>query len=180
MEQKTYPDVSHIFVAKEERRRQLAALSWEEKVKIIEKMREAMPRGMGRNIPTVETETQRLKRYRTSIKKVIDRYCEVQKYTSTAEFIPIFDERNANYLLVALPVETESGKYTTLLHLRIKDNHVVIEVDCTEEGIRSMLIDVGIPETAIITSHHAGFSQGDDPNQNSRLAGLGRSLHLEP
>lgn len=44
MEQKTYPDVSQIFAAKEERRRQLAALPWEEKVKIIEKMREAMPR----------------------------------------------------------------------------------------------------------------------------------------
>ncbi|MEZ4726654.1 MAG: hypothetical protein R3E79_05920 [Caldilineaceae bacterium] len=44
MEQKNYPDVSPIFAAKEERRRQLAALSWEEKVAIIEKMNQAMPR----------------------------------------------------------------------------------------------------------------------------------------
>jgi hypothetical protein len=34
-----YPDVSHIFVAKAQRRRKLATLSWEEKVAIIERMR---------------------------------------------------------------------------------------------------------------------------------------------
>jgi len=34
-----YPDISHIFAAKAQRRRMLAALSWEEKVAIIERMR---------------------------------------------------------------------------------------------------------------------------------------------
>ncbi len=34
-----YPDISHIFAAKAQRRRMLAALSWEEKVTIIERMR---------------------------------------------------------------------------------------------------------------------------------------------
>lgn len=34
-----YPDISHIFTAKAQRRRMLAALSWEEKVAIIERMR---------------------------------------------------------------------------------------------------------------------------------------------
>lgn len=48
MEQKVYPGVSHIFSAKEERRRQLAALSWAEKVAIIEKMNRDMPRGKWR------------------------------------------------------------------------------------------------------------------------------------
>ncbi len=34
-----YPDVSHIFTAKAQQRRRLAALSWEEKVAILERMR---------------------------------------------------------------------------------------------------------------------------------------------
>lgn len=150
MEQKTYPGVSHIFAAKEERRRQLAALSWEEKVKIIEKMREAMPRGMGRTVPTVETETQRVRRYRTSIKKIIDHYVETQLPPITNELIPIFDERNANYLLVALATEATSNSYTVLLHIRVKDNKVVIETDCTKAEVHRALIDAGIPEPVIL------------------------------
>lgn len=149
MEQKIYPDVSHIFAAKEERRRQLAALSWEEKVKIIEKMREAMPRGMGRGAALVETEAQKLKRYRTLIKQSIDRYAEQWAHATTDELIPVFDEHNANYLLIALAPESTNHRHITLLHLRIKDNRVVIEVDRTEAGVRGSLIAAGIPETVI-------------------------------
>ena len=41
----TYPDISDLLRAKEKRRLALAALSWEEKVAILEQMRRAMPRG---------------------------------------------------------------------------------------------------------------------------------------
>lgn len=40
-----YPDISAILQAKQERRRVLAALSWEEKVAIIEQMRRLLPQG---------------------------------------------------------------------------------------------------------------------------------------
>lgn len=40
-----YPDISAILQAKQERRLALAALSWEEKVAIIEQMQRLMPRG---------------------------------------------------------------------------------------------------------------------------------------
>jgi len=43
---KTYPDISNIFVAKAKRRLALAALSWEEKVAIIEQMRRQSPKNM--------------------------------------------------------------------------------------------------------------------------------------
>src|SRR3990172_4282397 len=43
---KTYPDISKIFVAKARRRLALAALSWEEKVAIIEQMRRQLPKNM--------------------------------------------------------------------------------------------------------------------------------------
>jgi hypothetical protein len=45
---KTYPDISHILVAKAQRRLALAALSWEEKVAIIEQMRRQSPKNMWR------------------------------------------------------------------------------------------------------------------------------------
>jgi hypothetical protein len=43
--QRVYPDISDILKAKQERRFALAALSWEEKIAIIEKMQRLLPRG---------------------------------------------------------------------------------------------------------------------------------------
>jgi len=43
--QQTYPDIARILSAKVERRRALAALSWEEKVAIVEQMRVLLPKG---------------------------------------------------------------------------------------------------------------------------------------
>lgn len=39
-----YPDIAPLLAAKQQRRRELAALSWEEKVAIVEKMRRLLPR----------------------------------------------------------------------------------------------------------------------------------------
>ncbi len=43
--QKGYPDISGILSAKARRRKALAALSWEEKVAIIERMQKLLPKG---------------------------------------------------------------------------------------------------------------------------------------
>lgn len=40
-----YPDISNILIARAQRRAALAAMSWEEKVAIIEQMRILLPRG---------------------------------------------------------------------------------------------------------------------------------------
>jgi len=53
--QPVYPDISGILAAKAQRRRALAALSWEEKVAIIEQMRVLLPKGMWRD-RTVSTD----------------------------------------------------------------------------------------------------------------------------
>ena len=49
--QKTYPDISDILAAKAQRRLALAALPWEEKVAIIERMRVLLPGDMWRDGP---------------------------------------------------------------------------------------------------------------------------------
>ena len=57
--QPKYPDISDILAAKEQRRRALAALSWEDKVAIVERMRDLLPRGMWRRREDAEdTETR--------------------------------------------------------------------------------------------------------------------------
>jgi hypothetical protein len=50
----TYPDLSRIFSAKAQRRLALAALSWEEKVAIVERMRVLLPKGSWKHRPEDE------------------------------------------------------------------------------------------------------------------------------
>ena len=42
----SYPDISGILSAKADRRNALAALSWEEKIAIVEQMQRLLPKGM--------------------------------------------------------------------------------------------------------------------------------------
>ena len=46
MERGKYPDITDLLAAKARRRQALAALTWEEKVAIVELMRRTNPKGM--------------------------------------------------------------------------------------------------------------------------------------
>ena len=52
--EKSYPDISPLLAAKRARRQALAALSWEEKVSIIERMRRLLPEGAWKDTPAAE------------------------------------------------------------------------------------------------------------------------------
>ncbi len=54
--EKAYYDISAILAAKAERRRALSALSWEEKVAIIEQMQRLQPRGIWKPAETSNNE----------------------------------------------------------------------------------------------------------------------------
>lgn len=141
MVQTSYPDVSDLFAAKARRRQQLAALSWEKKVAIIEKMRQEMPRTKGYD------SINPLYRYRTIIKQSIT-HCATD--SSYAETIPVFDERNDNYLLISLDPSQPQSSHKVLIHIRIKEGSIRIEQDSTDHGISEQLIASGIPLAAII------------------------------
>lgn len=65
-----YPDISDILQAKQERRLALAALSWEEKVAIIEQMQRLLPSGQWKCMtirqqgPAHNAETQEHRQYK--------------------------------------------------------------------------------------------------------------------
>jgi hypothetical protein len=44
MTQQKYPDISDLLEAKARRRRELAALSWEEKIEIVRQMQSSVPK----------------------------------------------------------------------------------------------------------------------------------------
>ena len=52
MMQQKYPDITDLLEAKARRRRELAALSWEEKVEIVLQMQLLLPKGIWQVRPT--------------------------------------------------------------------------------------------------------------------------------
>ena len=48
----SYPDISGILSAKADRRSALVALSWEEKIAIVEQMQRLLPKGMWKDKDT--------------------------------------------------------------------------------------------------------------------------------
>lgn len=52
--QTIYPDISALLAAQARRRRELAALSWEAKVAIVEQMRQLLPRDAWKSRPASE------------------------------------------------------------------------------------------------------------------------------
>ncbi len=155
MDVKTYPDASPIFAAKAKRRRHLAALSWEEKVAIIEQMREAMPRdAWRRNQSTPEEVAGRLRRYRAIIKDVLTNYAQSALPASTptdrGEILPIFDERQDIYLVQSSCWNDGKRELTTHIRLRIQENQIWIEADQSQNGVISALTQAGIPADALV------------------------------
>jgi hypothetical protein len=155
MDEKTYPDVSPYLAAKAQRRRQLAALSWEEKVAIIEQMRELMPRHAWRqNLSTPEDVAGRLRHYRAIIKDVLIAYAQSAVPSSArdacGESLPIFDERQDIYLVQCPTWEQGTREFATPIRLRIKENQIWIEADESQDGMMAALTQAGVPAADLV------------------------------
>ena len=56
--QQFYPDISDLLEAKARRRRELAALPWEEKIRIIEQMQQLLPKSAWKVISVQKANVQ--------------------------------------------------------------------------------------------------------------------------
>lgn len=159
MDANTYPDASPFFSVKAKRHRQLAALSWEEKVAIIEQMRELMPRHAWRqNRSTPENVARRLRHYRAILKDVLTSYAQAALSAGAqddrCEISPVFDERQDIYLVQSVCWNDGKREFTTPIRLRIQENQIWIEADQSRDGMISALTHAGIPADALVDQTH--------------------------
>lgn len=155
MDEKTYPDIAPFLAAKAAQRRQLAARSWEEKVAIIEQMRESMPRHGWRKAQSAPDEAAgRLRRYRAIVEEVLITYAQSAPQGDATDerraCQPIFDERQDIYLVQCLRCEHGRCEFMTPVRLRIEDNRIVIEADESQGGMVAALMQAGIPADDVV------------------------------
>lgn len=96
----------------------------------------------------------RLDTYRQLVQKTLSKHAELAPSHGQIECVPVFDERNDNYLLIDFGWERTGRVYSVAVHIRLKDGKIWIERDGTEEGVAEELVQAGAPQEDIVLAFY--------------------------
>lgn len=66
------------------------------------------------------------------------------------ELVSVCDHQSGQFMLVAVGWQRERHMDHIIFHARLLNGFVVIETDNTEEGLKSELVEAGIPASQIV------------------------------
>lgn len=99
---------------------------------------------------------RKLDHYRALIKQVFQTYAELLKRRQKVgvETFFVFDEERDHYLLHTIGWADRTHVWNTLLYVRLHNNKFYIEIDGTEHGIATDLLEAGVPNEDIVLAFH--------------------------
>lgn len=92
----------------------------------------------------------KLNTYRHLIKQLLKRHAEHPPSVGQIETLAVFDEESDNYMVVDSGWDSTGRVHAVILHLKLQNGKVWVEVDGTEDGIALELLEVGIPKQDIV------------------------------
>ena len=94
----------------------------------------------------------KVEEYRQILTKLVSNYAAIPSLNATAEKETIFvsDEKNDHYFLHRIGWEGTKRIWNTTLYVRIRNGKFWIEIDWTEDGIATELLEAGIPNDDIV------------------------------
>lgn len=93
----------------------------------------------------------KLNKYRRIISKILEKQASYKAGTGQIEDYVISDEKTDNYILFSVGRHNNGRRqFGYPIHIRIKNEKVLVEWDGTDQEIVQQLIDAGIPENDII------------------------------
>ena len=94
--------------------------------------------------------------YRELIKKILTEYDYLlnQSPDRRAETCLIFDENRNHYLWMSVDWVNQKRINHTHVYIRIKNEKIYLEEDCTEEGIAVELMREGVPTEDIVLAFY--------------------------
>ncbi|MEZ4657945.1 MAG: XisI protein [Caldilineaceae bacterium] len=98
----------------------------------------------------------KLERYRQLLMDIMSRYAEGNSLTTKGEkeTILAFDEKHDHYFLHRIGWEGTKRLWNTTLYVRIRDGKFYVEIDWTEQGIATDLLEAGVPKEDIVLAFH--------------------------
>lgn len=88
--------------------------------------------------------------YRDIIQRVIQLYATQSNPQENSRTEMIFDGERDRYLLLEVGWQRGERVYMTLMHLDLIDGKIWIQDDGTEEGVATLLMEVGVPKEHIV------------------------------
>lgn len=97
-----------------------------------------------------------IKAYRLLIKRVLQDYAELLKHGQKegVETFVVIDEERDHYLLHTVGWADRKHVWNTTIYVRMYNNKFYIEVDGTEHGIATDLLEAGVPKEDIVLAFH--------------------------
>ncbi len=93
-------------------------------------------------------------KYRQIIQAVMRRHAEHAPSHGQIETIPVCDEAGDNYLLLDAGWDRTGRVHDIVLHLRIRDQKILVEWDGTESGIAQELVNDGVRQDDIVCAFY--------------------------
>lgn len=98
----------------------------------------------------------KIKTFQTHLKNILNRHYEEDKNSFLEyDMQRVIDDKNGHYLLLRIGWDGMKRKYSTLLHLDIKNEKIWIQEDYTEEGIATDLLELGVTKEDIVLAFQA-------------------------
>jgi hypothetical protein len=75
------------------------------------------------------------------------------------EVSPVFDDERGHYLLMLFGRDQDKRIHDTILHFRLHNGKVWVELDEAFEGITTDLVEAGIPRDKIVLAMHSPWKR---------------------
>jgi hypothetical protein len=95
-----------------------------------------------------------LNHYRELIQKVLQDYYNLESANPHLESALLLDPIHDHYLLLRMGWHGNQRIKRNTIHIRLKDQKIWIEEDCTEAGVATDLLQLGVPRSDIVLAFH--------------------------
>jgi hypothetical protein len=96
----------------------------------------------------------KLMNYQALIHQVLEGYQALTHSDENLETILLFDDTQKQYLMLRSGWEGTDRIERIIIHVRIRDDKIWIEEDCTEDGVATDFLLAGVPREAIVLAFH--------------------------
>ncbi len=98
----------------------------------------------------------KLDRYQSLIKQILAKYLDLFNRSEQpgVESMTIFDDERGHYMLETVGWANRQRIWNTTVYVRLREGKFWIEIDWTEAGIATELLDAGVPKEDIVLAFH--------------------------
>ncbi|MBF0200942.1 MAG: XisI protein [Desulfamplus sp.] len=92
--------------------------------------------------------------YRQTIQQILTNHASIPYANGDIHNQTIFESQHDSYLLLTIGWQKKRRIHHCLVHTEIIDGKIWIQIDGTEQGIATELINAGVPKEKIVLGFH--------------------------